>query len=107
MYLGIEKLARLMDYIIYPKFLTHSVKLPCGKKPERPEKTHDFRQSVDRLLSRESVARIEATNSEVKDACSNDCATEAPLSRKEGSSSIIPILLGEVRPINYQGPHGP
>ena len=21
--------------------------LPCGKKPERPEKTHDFRQSVD------------------------------------------------------------
>jgi hypothetical protein len=30
--------------------LTHPANLPCGKKPERPEKTHDFRQSVDSLV---------------------------------------------------------
>ena len=27
--------------------LTHPVKFPCGRKPENPEKTHDFQQSVD------------------------------------------------------------
>ena len=27
--------------------LTHPVNFPCGRKPERPEKTHDFRESVD------------------------------------------------------------
>ena len=48
--------------------LTHPVNFPCGRKPERPEKTHDFRQSVDRLFSHESVARIEPTNFEVKEA---------------------------------------
>jgi hypothetical protein len=58
--------------------LTHPVNFPCGRKPEHPEKTHDFRQSVDRLFSHESIARIEPTNSEVKDACSDDCPTEAP-----------------------------
>ena len=26
---------------------THPVNFPCWRKPERPEKTHDFRQSVD------------------------------------------------------------
>ena len=31
--------------------LTHPVNFPCGRKPEHPEKTHDFRQSVDRLFS--------------------------------------------------------
>jgi hypothetical protein len=41
---------------------------------EHPGKTHDFRQSVDRLFSHESVARIEPTNSEVKGSCSDDCA---------------------------------
>ena len=52
--------------------LTHPVDFPCGRKPERLEKTHDFLQSVDRLFSHESVARIEAAISEVKDACSDD-----------------------------------
>jgi hypothetical protein len=56
----------------------HPANLHCGRKPEHPEKTHDFRQSVDRLFSHESVARIEPTNSEVKGACSDDCVTEAP-----------------------------
>jgi hypothetical protein len=27
--------------------LTHPVNFPCGRKPEHPEKTHNFRQSVD------------------------------------------------------------
>ena len=27
---------------------THPVNFPCGRKPEYPEKTHDFRQSVDK-----------------------------------------------------------
>ena len=30
-----------------PYYLTHPVNFPCGRKPEYPEKTHDFRQSVD------------------------------------------------------------
>jgi hypothetical protein len=60
--------------------LTHPVNFPYGRKPEHLEKTHDFRQSVDRLFSHESVARIEPANSEVKDAFSDDCATEAPYS---------------------------
>ena len=53
--------------------LTHPVNFPCGRKPGHPEKPHDFRQSVDRLFSHESVARIQPTISEVKDACSDDC----------------------------------
>jgi hypothetical protein len=36
--------------------LTHPVNFPCGRKPEHPEKTHDFRRSVDGLFSHESVA---------------------------------------------------
>jgi hypothetical protein len=27
------------------------VPIPCGRKPEYPEKTHDFRQTVDGLFS--------------------------------------------------------
>jgi hypothetical protein len=30
-----------------PFYLTHPVNFPCGRKPRYPEKTHDFRQSVD------------------------------------------------------------
>jgi hypothetical protein len=51
--------------------LTHPANLPRGRKPERPEKTHDFRQSVDWLFSHESVARIKPTISEVKGTCSD------------------------------------
>jgi hypothetical protein len=31
--------------------LTHPVNFPCGRKPERPEKTHDFRESADWLFT--------------------------------------------------------
>jgi hypothetical protein len=65
--------------------LTHPVNFPCGRKPVHSDKTHDFRQSVDWLFSHESVARIEPTNSEVKGAFSDDCATEAPI----GNSSFL------------------
>jgi hypothetical protein len=37
----------------------HPVNFPCRRKPVHPEKTHDFRQSVDRLFLHESLARIE------------------------------------------------
>ena len=53
--------------------LTHPVNFPCGRKPEYPEKTNDFRQSVDRLFPNESVARIEPRISDVKGTCSDDC----------------------------------
>ena len=33
-----------------PYYLTHPVNFPCGRKPEYPKKTHDFRQSVDYAL---------------------------------------------------------
>jgi hypothetical protein len=59
-------------------FPTHPVNIPCGRKPKYTEKTHDFQQSVDGLFSHESVAKIEATISEVKGACSDDCDTETP-----------------------------
>ena len=52
--------------------LTHLVNFPYARKAEHREKTHDFRQSVDRLFSHESVARIEPTFSEVKGPCSDD-----------------------------------
>ncbi len=29
---------------------THPVNIPCGRKPEYPEKTDDFRQSVDYVI---------------------------------------------------------
>ena len=32
--------------------ITHSINFPCGRKPENPDKTHDFRQSVNKLFSR-------------------------------------------------------
>ena len=33
-----------------PYHLCHPVNIPCGRKPEYPQKTHDFRQSVDYTL---------------------------------------------------------
>jgi hypothetical protein len=30
--------------------LTHPVNFPCGRKPEHPEKTHDFQESVEKNL---------------------------------------------------------
>ena len=74
-----------LDYIIVKNnceivtvfILTHPVNFPCGRKAEHPVKTHDFQQNVDRLFSHEFVARIEPMISEVKGACSNDCANEA------------------------------
>ena len=36
-----------MPIIVGPFCLTHPVNFPCGRKPEYPEETHDFRQSVD------------------------------------------------------------
>jgi hypothetical protein len=36
-----------MPITVVPFCLTHPVNFPCGRKPEYPEETHDFRQSVD------------------------------------------------------------
>ena len=36
-----------MPITVGPFCLTHPVNFPCGRKPEYPEGTHDFRQSVD------------------------------------------------------------
>ena len=50
-----------LDYFIFTTIvitfltafiLTHpAVNFPCRRKPEHPEKTHDFRQSVDSLFT--------------------------------------------------------
>ena len=74
--------------------LTSPVNFPGGKKPERPEKTHDFRQSVDRLFSHESVARIEPTISEVKVGCFKDWTTANSIyfSQKENTICVIKKL---------------
>jgi hypothetical protein len=59
---------------------THPVNIPCGRKPEYPEKTYDIRKSVDRLFSHECPQRgIEATTSEAKSACSEDCVSSSPV----------------------------
>ena len=42
-------LLSLFFLTIYPN---PPCQLPCGRKPENPEKTHDFRQSVDQLFPR-------------------------------------------------------
>jgi hypothetical protein len=77
-----------MPITVGPFYLTHPVNFPCGRKPEYPGKTHDFRQSVDFLLfSHEDwvrvalgkyLVRFEPAASEVKGKCANHLATEAP-----------------------------
>jgi hypothetical protein len=47
------------SYRVHWFILTHPANLPCGRKPEHLEETHDFRQSFDRLFSHEFVARIQ------------------------------------------------
>jgi hypothetical protein len=67
--------------------------IPCGRKPEYPEKTHDFRQSVDGLFSLYGYHNVHNGNrthniSEVKGACSDDWATgtETPGNRAWNNS---------------------
>jgi hypothetical protein len=74
--------------------LIHPVNFACGRKPEHPEKTHDFRQSVD--FSHESVVRIEPTIALVVPlfcTCSDDCATKVPLQTMYGSRVILLVCL--------------
>ena len=67
-------------------YCSHPVNFRYGKKPEYPEKTHDFRESVDILFSHEdwvqvtlwdALLRIGPETSEVKDKWFN--ATETSL----------------------------
>ena len=44
----IRKVSESKSYLNNPNY---SVNIPCGKKPEYPEKTHDVRQSVDQCNS--------------------------------------------------------
>jgi hypothetical protein len=77
-----------MPITVGPFYLTHPVNFPCGRKPEYPGKTHDFRQSVDFLLFshedwvrvalRKFLVRFGPAASEVKGKCANHLATEAP-----------------------------
>jgi hypothetical protein len=49
----------MISLLTYCMCLTHPVNFPCGRKPEYPEKTHDFRQSVELLLfSHEDWVRV-------------------------------------------------
>ena len=41
-----------------PYYLTHAVNFPCGRKPEYPEKTNDFRQRIDYTLSTRGLGSI-------------------------------------------------
>jgi hypothetical protein len=75
-----------MPITVGPFCLTHPVNFPCGRKPEYPEETQDFRQSVEFLLfSHEDWVRVALRKfllrpaaSEVKGKCANHLATEAP-----------------------------
>ena len=75
-------LHQVLRTVITHFILTHPpTNVPCGRKPECPEKTHDFRQSVGILFSHEkfeeSLMENRTHNSEVKGARANHCATEA------------------------------
>ena len=72
----------------WPSNLTYHVNFPCGRKPEYPEKTHDFRQSVDHTLHmrtgfgsalRWTSLGIEPGTLEVKSEWSDHYTTEAPI----------------------------
>ena len=69
------------DYIKYYAYLylLHRVNFPRRRKPERSEKTHDLRQSVDWLFSHAPGKRESNPRSQTwKALCSDDCANEAP-----------------------------
>jgi hypothetical protein len=68
----------LIPNCIRHRMITYTYPNPPCQLSLWEEKTHDFRQNVDRLFSHESVVRIEPTISEVKGACSDYNATEAP-----------------------------
>ena len=73
-----------MPITVDPFCLTHPVNFPCGRKPEYPEETHDFQQSVDfysfhmrnwvRVALRKFSLRLEPAASEVKGKCANHLA---------------------------------
>ena len=81
-----------MPITVGPCCLTHPVNFPCERKPEYPEETHDFRQSVDfysfshedwvRVALRKFSLRLQTAASEVKGKCANHLATEAPPPKK-------------------------
>ena len=50
-----------------PHYLTHRLYFPCGRKPERPEETHDFWQSVDYSFHMRSELRNLAWESNTRD----------------------------------------
>ena len=66
----IPKLPTLINYLYLQFsliiFLTvnpnHPVIFPCGRKPENPEKTHDFRQNVNKLFPRAIRCSIQRSN---------------------------------------------
>jgi hypothetical protein len=72
-----------MPITVGPFCLTHPVNFPCGRKPEYPGKTHDFRQSVDFYSFHRGLgsSRIEKVLTETW-TCglrANHLATEAPI----------------------------
>jgi hypothetical protein len=50
-YLSLQPLWYYCTFLTMFVLVDHPVYFPCWRKPEPPEKTHDFRQSVDRLFS--------------------------------------------------------
>jgi hypothetical protein len=72
---------------------TNPVNIPCWRKPEC-RKTHDVRQSVEWLFSHgyHNVHNGNRTLSEVKGACSDDCATEAPSRLRHRSPLSLSLL---------------
>ena len=88
-----------MPITVGPFYLTHPVNFPCGRKPEYPGKTHDFRQSVDFLLFshedwvrvalRKYLVRFEPAASEVKGKCANHLATNCLYNNLKNSCDFI------------------
>jgi hypothetical protein len=107
-----------MPITVGPFYLTHPVNFPCGRKPEYPGKTNDFRQSVGFLLFshedwvrvalRKYLVRFEPAASEVKGKCANHLATEALLKMSWLADILcfiynsLSVLVASLRDINYE-----
>ena len=61
-YLYLQILSSLLLPHNYYPIITHPVNFPCGRKLENPDKTLDFRQSVDELFPREIRCSTQGLN---------------------------------------------
>ena len=93
-----------------PYYLTHPVNFPCGRKPEYPEKTHDFRQSVDYALFTLFNGYFHSVYTNFSDKCASLRFVSSPplpnISCVELSPEEGYLTLQNLNPTKAHGPDG-